>query len=51
MEERDWSALRTLADELGERFVGGVVVYRGDEVVTLGRNLAAVPVQELWKGA
>jgi uncharacterized protein len=50
VQERDVAPLRTLAAELGERFVAGVVLYRGQQVVPFARNLAALPLPELWAG-
>lgn len=44
----DFRGLRALADAVGERFVRGVVVYCGDNVVPFGENLHAVPVGMLW---
>jgi predicted AAA+ superfamily ATPase len=46
----DFSAMRSLAHELGSRFVAGVVLYRGEQVIPFASNLAALPVQELWRG-
>ena len=45
---RDFRGLRELADAHGERFVRGVVLYRGDAVVPFGERLAAWPIQTLW---
>jgi uncharacterized protein len=50
VQERDVAPLRTLAGELGERFVAGVVLYRGEQAVSFARNLTALPLQELWRG-
>jgi hypothetical protein len=38
----------TLAAETGKRFHRGVVLYCGEQVVPLGRNLHAVPFDALW---
>ncbi len=46
----DFSAIRGLADALGPRFVNGVVLYTGDQVVPFGDRLTAVPVPMLWGG-
>lgn len=45
---RDFRGLRELADAHGERFVQGVVLYRGDAVVPFGERLAAWPLKALW---
>lgn len=41
--------LRRLAEDCGERFRGGAVLYAGDSVLPLGGGLLAVPVKELWE--
>ena len=45
---RDASALRALAKALGEAWVGGLVVYRGEDVRDLGGDVWAVPVHRLF---
>lgn len=44
----DLKGLRTLATAAGKRFVGGVVLYAGRDVVPFGPALQAVPVSSLW---
>lgn len=46
----DFKGLRVLADAAGDRFVRGIVLYTGKEVVPFGKNLLAVPVEALWSG-
>lgn len=41
--------LRMLADETGKKFVRGIVLYTGREVVPFEKNMFAVPVEVLWK--
>ena len=42
--------LRRLAEDCGERFRGGVVLYAGDSTLPLGdRRMLAVPMKELWE--
>jgi hypothetical protein len=45
---RDVAGLRTLAEATGDRFVRGVVLYRGTSVVPFGERLAAWPIEALW---
>ncbi len=45
---RDARHLGFLRDQLGERFVRGVVVYGGGSVVPLGERLQALPIGTLW---
>jgi hypothetical protein len=37
-----------LADAAGERFVRGVVMYTGDQLLPLGPKAWAVPLGVLW---
>jgi predicted AAA+ superfamily ATPase len=46
----DFKGLRSLADDAGQSFTAGVVLYTGDRVVPFGKNLWAVPVAGLWRG-
>jgi len=47
--ERDFRHLAFLRDTTGERFKLGVVVYSGQETVSFGERLYAVPVASLWR--
>ena len=47
---RDFRGLRELAGAHGDRFIRGIVLYRGDAVVPFGERLAAWPIQALWAG-
>ena len=44
----DFSGLRALAEAVGDRFVRGIVLYTGSQVVPFGERLHAVPVSLLW---
>lgn len=46
--DRDFSGLRLLERKLGDRFVGGVVLYTGRSYAPFGRKLAALPVEAVW---
>jgi len=45
---RDFLGLIKLRDAMGERFVQGVVMYDGENVLTFGDRLYAVPIASLW---
>ena len=45
---RDASALRALAEALGDDWVGGLVVHRGEDIEDLGGGTWAVPVHRLF---
>jgi hypothetical protein len=45
-----FKGLRALAEVAGERFVRGIVLYTGSEVVPFGKNLHAAPLPTLWRG-
>ncbi|MGC4252403.1 MAG: ATP-binding protein [Sphingobium sp.] len=44
----DFGGLRTLMEACGNRFVCGVVLYDGTDVVPFGDRLAAAPLSSLW---
>jgi predicted AAA+ superfamily ATPase len=44
----DAKHLTWLRDELGDRFVAGVVFHTGPQVYGLGERIAAVPIAALW---
>lgn len=40
--------LRWLADEIGDRFLGGVVFHTGSESIRFGPDIVALPICSLW---
>lgn len=48
VDARDFAGLRLLEESLGTRFLRGIVLYRGAEVVPFGERLAAWPLAALW---
>lgn len=46
----DAAPLKKLSKELGKRFVRGVVLYAGADVIPFDRNVHGVPVSALWSG-
>ena len=47
----DFRALRHLAEALGEKMAGGIVIYRGDKILQYGPKLWAVPSYRLFSPA
>jgi predicted AAA+ superfamily ATPase len=45
---RDFKALSRLRDAMGERFLSGVVLHDGEEILPFGDRLFAVPLSQLW---
>ena len=45
----DFKGLKALEEELGKRFLRGVVLYTGRETVPFARNLHALPLNALWQ--
>lgn len=45
----DLSGLRDLAAATGDRFVRGIVLYLGGEIIPFGPELHAVPLSALWE--
>ena len=46
---KDFRGLKTLAEDLPDRFQRGFVIYTGDKVVPFGEKLFALPVSYLWQ--
>ncbi|OFX09308.1 MAG: hypothetical protein A2516_01025 [Alphaproteobacteria bacterium RIFOXYD12_FULL_60_8] len=49
VDQSDFKGLLELQALAGKDFVGGVVLYRGRDVVPFGRNLWAAPIANLWR--
>jgi hypothetical protein len=47
---RDIRGLVSLRNALGDRFVRGVIVYTGQEIIPMGDRLLALPVGTLFAG-
>jgi len=47
--EKDWSNMNILSDTLESRFKLGIIIYTGNELMQVGRNIWAVPVNYLWE--
>ena len=45
---RDFAGLKALAEIAGDRFVRGVAVYLGTEVVSFGKALHGLPMAQVW---
>lgn len=45
----DFKGLKALSADAGKRWVRGIVLYCGSEVLPFGENLAAMPVSALWR--
>jgi hypothetical protein len=45
----DFKGLRNLQAASGEKFLRGVVLYTGSEIVPFGSSLFAVPISALWR--
>lgn len=46
---KDFAGLRALAQDSGEHFLRGIVLYGGDRAVSFGEHLVAVPIPALWQ--
>ena len=47
--EGDFAGLRALADEAGEKFTRGVLLYGGDAILPFGDKMIAMPVSAIWE--
>ena len=44
----DFRGLRHLANRLGDRFRAGIVLYAGEQQLSFGERLTALPMAALW---
>ena len=40
--------MKTFADEVGEKFMRGIIFYTGNDPIPFSKNLIALPVEVLW---
>ena len=45
----DLAGLRNLARQLGDRFVAGYVLYTGQQALSFGERIKALPLDALWR--
>ena len=45
----DFKGLKGLAEDAGRRWVRGIVLYSGSEMLPFGDNLTALPISALWR--
>ncbi|MGD9548421.1 MAG: hypothetical protein AB7V45_12860 [Candidatus Krumholzibacteriia bacterium] len=45
---QDFRGTKKIQSAVGERFVRGVVLYDGEDVLPFGENLNAVPIRCVW---
>ena len=44
----DFRGLRHLANRLGDRFRAGIALYAGEQQLSFGERLTALPMAALW---
>jgi hypothetical protein len=44
----DLTGLRNLADHLGEKFTAGYIMYTGQQTLSFGGRIKAIPIDALW---
>jgi predicted AAA+ superfamily ATPase len=47
--EKDWANMNALRETVGNRFIKGIIVYTGTELIPVSRNIWAIPVNYLWE--
>jgi predicted AAA+ superfamily ATPase len=45
---KDLAGLRHLREQVGERMVGGAILYAGADTLPFGERTWAIPLQALW---
>jgi len=46
--EKDWANMNAMRETVGNRFLKGIIIYTGTDLLPVGRNIWAVPVNYLW---
>jgi len=49
VQKRDFAGMDALAETCGKKFVRGIVLYRGDQVLPFGNRYLALPISALWR--
>ncbi len=49
VQKRDFAGMEALAETCGKKFVRGIVLYRGDQVLPFGNRYLALPISALWR--
>lgn len=44
----DFNTIKVFADEIGKKFIRGIVFYTGNETIPFAKNMHAIPIQSLW---
>jgi predicted AAA+ superfamily ATPase len=47
--EKDWANMNILRETLGNKFLKGIIIYTGTDLIQVGRDIWAVPVNYLWE--
>jgi uncharacterized protein len=47
--EKEFKSLTVFGEENKDKFIRGIVLYTGDQVLSFGKNFYVVPVQALWE--
>jgi hypothetical protein len=45
----DFKGLKALAADAGQRWVRGIILHSGSEMLSFGDNLVAMPISALWR--
>jgi predicted AAA+ superfamily ATPase len=46
--EKDWANMNVLRETIGNKFMKGIIIYTGTDLMQVSRNIWAVPVNYLW---
>ena len=47
--QKDFSGLNALTEDTGRSFVLGIVLYAGNQPISFGERIVALPVSALWR--
>lgn len=49
LDTRDVAGLKALEEEVGQKWIRGVVLYTSSDVIPFASNLHGVPLHALWQ--
>jgi uncharacterized protein len=48
VKSEDFKTLKFISEDIGSKFIKGIVLYQGDKTIPFAKNLFAMPIQALW---
>ncbi|HNA62946.1 MAG TPA: DUF4143 domain-containing protein, partial [Rhabdochlamydiaceae bacterium] len=49
LSQEDWKGLSILESEMGDKVMRSIILYMGNEIISLGKKRMALPISTLWE--